>query len=262
MTTPNAVSANGWDYSSSLPPDMSTDFKNSYFVGIKDTQTVKVDGLVTLAHLKGFTEFTTELVESPTQANQMNAIFKATIKGYGWDPIEEKVIPVTVVRYGDANPTNCNKMVAAHFIRMAETRAVGRLLRAYLNVTFVTLEELALVVQVPMLTQDQFTRMTTLCSQYNIDQTASFKVMTDSTGKDDINSLTLDEANVYIASLSNYGASLSGAMSTTQAPVSQAPMAQAPQMQPVASTPPAQRVVQPLQNPPNPGQPQGNYNLE
>ena len=256
-----------WNYESALPPELTPEWKNSYFVNIKGTQTVKVDGLVTLAHLKGFTRFETEMVESPTQANQMNAIFKATIHGFGWDPVKKEVIPVVVTRYGDANPNNCNKMVASHFIRMAETRAVGRLLRAYLNVTFVTLEELDLIVQVPMMTKDQYARMSGLCSQYKIDSTTSFDIMQKSCGKNDINSLTFDEAEAYIKALSIHGANSSGAMSQSN-PTSAPPRQTPPPQQngafmPSATSPQGQVPPAQTNTPQQAGKPPvTNYNLE
>jgi hypothetical protein len=44
---------------------------------------------------------------------------------------------------GDASPSNCNKMVGKHFVRMAETRAQGRALSRAMNLNAVLSDELA-----------------------------------------------------------------------------------------------------------------------
>ena len=249
-----AVEGDGWDYKTTLPPKVTQEFKNAYYVNIKGTETVKVNGLLVLLHVKGFTKFVTELVEAPNQQNGSTAIFKATIEGYGWDSVKGEVCKVTVVAHGDANAGNCNSMVAAHYIRMAETRAIGRVLRNYLNVSVVTLEELDLIVQLPMMTPQQFERMNAICSNYRIDQMRSTQLMIETTGKSDINMLTDNEAEAYISALNKFGQS-GGTIENKPAPQQQS-AAPVPQQQPVVA--PQQSVSTPTPT----GQKPVNYNLE
>lgn len=250
-----ALENDSWDYQSTLPPKVTQEFKNAYYVNIKGTNTVKVNGLLVLAHEKGFKEFTTELVEAPTQANGQTAIFKARIIGYGWDAVNNCICEVTLESHGDANPGNCNSMVAAHYIRMAETRAIGRLLRNYLNVSVVTLEELDLIVQLSMMNPTQFERMNSICGSYRISTQDSLRLMIESTGKSDINMLTENEAEDYISSLNLFGTSPSNAAPSQTVPSQATPVPGA--AQPVQ---PAQPVVS---NTTAAGQPPaGQYNLE
>lgn len=94
-------------------------------------------GLVHAAHMKGLSGIDTELLQAPTPENGNRAIFKATAvlgtagqsRGF--------------TAHGDATPGDVGKMVAPHFIRMSETRAISRALRMAVNVASLTaLEEL------------------------------------------------------------------------------------------------------------------------
>lgn len=122
--------------------DFSEEFKNKYVVNIKGTPAIKVDGLIGIAHIKGIWKFDVSIIQYPNEANNNTAICKCTIGGYDWDPIQEEIIRVEYSDIADASPSNCNKMVAGAFIRMASTRAQGRVLRRYTNVDLVCSDEI------------------------------------------------------------------------------------------------------------------------
>jgi hypothetical protein len=92
-------------------------------------------GLVALAHERwgqeGFS-LEVELIEKPHEMNGMTAITQASL-----------TCPLgNFADIGDANPENVGRNIAPHFIRMAATRAMGRVLRIALNVSAVSAEEL------------------------------------------------------------------------------------------------------------------------
>jgi len=208
---PSSLLQNGpgkWDYSNPLPPALTPEFYQSYIISIKGKQYVKVDGLVTLMHAKGFRSIIPELIQNPSVDNNQTAIFKVTVEGWGYDPTEGKVIPITVVGHGDANPANCNAQVAAHYIRIAETRAIGRALRNYTNVNICTLEELDAVIQVDMINSTQMANIKQVMAQNNIDKDTAKNIMIRTTGKFDITTLTVDEAAAVTVALTNYTASV------------------------------------------------------
>ena len=104
-----------------------------FIVQIENQDFVKYAGLLDLAHQKKLTNLEVEILQYPTQENEMTAICKAHAKtAFG-----ESFIDV-----GDANPSNCNYKVAKHLIRMASTRAKARSLRDLTNIGMTCLEEL------------------------------------------------------------------------------------------------------------------------
>ena len=91
---------------------------------------VTFTGLIGMAHVEGITELTTELVD--WDPAEQRAIFKATAKGSRG----------TFTGYGDACPQNVSKNMKTATIRMAETRAKCRALRAFLGCGMTAREEL------------------------------------------------------------------------------------------------------------------------
>ena len=90
-------------------------------------------GLLDMAHERGLKAVTTTLVQIPNEMNGNVAICHATVE------TEQG----TFTGLGDASPTNVNRMMSPHLIRMAETRAKARALRDAVNVGVTALEELA-----------------------------------------------------------------------------------------------------------------------
>lgn len=94
---------------------------------------VTYNGLIDLAHQMKLKTITTEIIQLPNKDNGNQCIMKAIATTE-----DEKVFE----GYGDADPTNVNRMIAKHLIRMAETRAKARALRDLTNVGMIALEEL------------------------------------------------------------------------------------------------------------------------
>jgi len=116
-------------------------FKQKYVQNIKGKEFVKYDGLLYLAKIKGIKSLTVKVIQFPNPDNNHTAICEATL--VGWDKSPDKnVIEVTHTEIGDANVTNVNHAVAAHFVRISATRAKGRAFRDYLGIDAVMEEEL------------------------------------------------------------------------------------------------------------------------
>jgi len=79
------------------------------------------------SHKRGLLSISTEMVQNPFERGQEKpdgrCIMKATVE------IKEGDEACTYQAYGDATPSNVNKMILPHILRMAETRAIGRALR-------------------------------------------------------------------------------------------------------------------------------------
>ncbi|WMM24078.1 hypothetical protein RBU61_14255 [Tissierella sp. MB52-C2] len=103
-----------------------------FIVNLKGKQFVTYEGLLDLAHQKGLISMEVELLQIPTNENEMIAIVKATAK-------TEKE---TFIDIGDAGPNSTNSMIRPHIIRMASTRAKARALRDLTNVGMTAFEEL------------------------------------------------------------------------------------------------------------------------
>ncbi len=117
--------------------DPGNDFIKTIEIKSKDgrverKEVVTAKGLLHLAHKERLGAIRSRLVQSPTKDNGETAIVivrVATQRG-SFDGL------------GDANPRNVNARIAPHFIRMAETRALARALRAALDIGVVAIEEL------------------------------------------------------------------------------------------------------------------------
>lgn len=133
----------GFDYKNKASFKLSNKFKEQFSTKTAGGPTLSADGLVALGHIKGIWKLDSEIIQFPNAENNNTCICKATVGGYDWDPIENKIVKVEFSDIGDANPGNCNRMVAPSFIRMASTRAIGRALRKYTNVDMLCTEELS-----------------------------------------------------------------------------------------------------------------------
>ena len=94
---------------------------------------VLYSGLLDLAHQKGILSLNVDVEQFPTKENDNVAICRATV---------ESVTGEVYIEWGDANPKNVNRMVAAHIMRMAATRAKARVLRDFTNIGMTCMEEL------------------------------------------------------------------------------------------------------------------------
>jgi hypothetical protein len=92
-------------------------------------------GLLDEAHNQGLHEIETELLQIPSAENNEVAIVKARAT------MEKEGELHTFTGIGDASPENVGKMIKAHLIRMAETRAKARALRDAVNINAQILED-------------------------------------------------------------------------------------------------------------------------
>jgi len=102
---------------------------SKYTMSISGNTFIKHEGLLALFHENGGTSIVTELLKVTDKGT---VIWKATVKGERGE----------YVAHGDANTDNVNSMVAKHFLRMGETRAINRALRLYNNVGMASVDEL------------------------------------------------------------------------------------------------------------------------
>jgi uncharacterized Zn finger protein len=94
--------------------------KKEFIISRGESQFVLYAGLLDEAHRQGLKSITTSLLQIPNESNGMLAICRAVVE-------TEKG---TFSGIGDASPQSVNRMMAAHIIRMAETRAKARAQRA------------------------------------------------------------------------------------------------------------------------------------
>lgn len=101
--------------------------KKEHIINLQGKDFILFAGLLEIAHEEGLSEIKTEVIEL-----RPAAIIKATVT-------TEKG---TFTGIGDACVDNVNKMIAKHYIRMAETRAIARALRFATNIGMTALEEM------------------------------------------------------------------------------------------------------------------------
>lgn len=106
--------------------------KKEFIVNRQGKDFVLYAGLLDQAHREGLKRITTSLVQAPTEDNGQLAICRAEVE-------TEKGVFSGI---GDASPANVGRMIAAHTVRMAETRAKARALRDAINVGVTAFEEL------------------------------------------------------------------------------------------------------------------------
>ena len=106
--------------------------REEYMIERQGKRFVLYAGLLEEAHSRGLRSIETELLQVPAKENGDVAIVKAVIRTE-----EGKFAGI-----GDASPQNVNRAIAAHLIRMAETRAKARALRDAINVGVTAFEEL------------------------------------------------------------------------------------------------------------------------
>jgi hypothetical protein len=107
--------------------------KPEFVVNLRGRDFVLYAGVLDVAHRRGIRRLETEVVQLPSEANGRECVVKATLELEGG---------VVFTDYGDANPTNVNRPIAQHLIRMASTRAKARVLRDATNIGLTALEEL------------------------------------------------------------------------------------------------------------------------
>ena len=110
------------------------EINKEFIVNLQGKEFITYPGLMDLAHQMKLQSIATELIQIPSSENNNQCIFKAVATTEDGKVFEG---------YGDADPSNVNRMIAKHLIRMAETRAKARALRDLTNVGMTAFEELA-----------------------------------------------------------------------------------------------------------------------
>lgn len=207
-----------FDYKNKASFKVSDKFKAKFNTRTAGGETMSADGLVALAHVKGMWKLESKIIQFPNQENGNMCICQATVGGYDWDPIEEKLIRVEYTEIGDASPQNCNRMVGPSFIRMASTRAISRALRRYTNIDMLCTEELSdedisttsmlEMAAETRITMDMLNQIKGLVMQKHIDQELFNKILKDTLqvpdNFGDFQSLTVAQGQTLLTVLQNY----------------------------------------------------------
>lgn len=102
---------------------------SDFTITIGDNEFIKHEGLLAMFHDNGGNSIKTELLKVTDKGT---VIWKAVVSGERGE----------YVAHGDANQENVNRMVAPHFLRVGETRAINRALRLYNNIGMTSMDEL------------------------------------------------------------------------------------------------------------------------
>lgn len=114
------------------PSVLDVQIRKEHVIHRQGKDFVLYQGLLDAAHRAGLMGISTSLVDAPSAENGQTAICHAEAR-FPWGVYSG---------IGDANKTNVGPLIAAHIIRMAETRAKARALRDGLNVGMAAVEEL------------------------------------------------------------------------------------------------------------------------
>src|SRR5947209_18295664 len=106
--------------------------KKEYIITRQGKDFVLYEGLLDEAHQQGLKRISTTLVQIPHDDNGNMAVVQA----------EVETTKGMFSGIGDASPSNVNRMIVPHLIRMAETRAKARALRDAVNIGVTAIEEL------------------------------------------------------------------------------------------------------------------------
>lgn len=109
------------------------ELNKKFIVNLQGKDFITYPGLIDLAHQMKLKSITTEIIQLPNEDNNNQCIVKAVATTE-----DDKIFE----GYGDADPTNVNRMIGKHLIRMSETRAKARALRDLTNVGMTAFEEL------------------------------------------------------------------------------------------------------------------------
>ncbi len=116
-----------------LPIEKPPKLDNRFIQSIQGKEFVLYAGLLDLAHQKGLQLFEVELLQVPSNENNLMAICRATAVSKEGERFAD---------IGDADPNNVTHKIVPHIIRMASTRAKARVLRDFCNIGICCVEEL------------------------------------------------------------------------------------------------------------------------
>lgn len=195
----------GFEYDGSIPK-LNDDFKKKYIVNIKGKEAITVEGLVAIAHEKGIWKLDSQILQFPNQENKWTAICSCTIGGYDLNPIDGSIREVTYTEIGDANEQNCGKMVAPAYIRMASTRAIGRVLRKYTNVDMLCSNEIGEAVDFsdPEINIETLEAIKKAISVNNISRQVYFNMLNNSFNTTDVTHLSQKDGEKLLNMILSY----------------------------------------------------------
>lgn len=125
--------------------DPETGIPEKYQKYVKELQGKKFithAGLLAIAHDTGLVSIKTELIQADME--KKFAIVRADVMMRVKEGKDSEIFQAKeFTGLGDSTQTNTGKMVAEHFVRMAETRAVARALRLATNVGLTSVEEIS-----------------------------------------------------------------------------------------------------------------------
>lgn len=179
-----------------LGKELTPEFRKKFVMkigGSKGKDAVLYNGLLALAHEDNrFGHVRAYITQYPGPENKFTAFARAEIY--------DKDGKMVGMEEADANASNCGKMTAASFPRMALTRAKGRAFRDFLNVDMVTMEEVQ-VYEPERASSKQIGKIKSLGKELEIKKTKLYDIMYDLTGAEEFNELTEHDANEIINEL-------------------------------------------------------------
>lgn len=176
--------------------ELTPEFRKKFVMrigGSKGKDAVLYNGLLALAHEdERFGHIEAYITQYPAPENKFTAFARAEI----FDKTGKRV----GMEEADANASNCGKMTAGSFPRMALTRAKGRAFRDFLNIDMVTMEEVQ-VYEPETAKPKQIGKIKSLAKSMSMKKSKLMDLMYDETGTDQLNELTEAEATQIIKML-------------------------------------------------------------
>ena len=105
-----------------------------FIIQLQGKNYVTYEGLLDEAHRMGLESIKVDVVQLPSEENNMTAVCRAVAKA------GDK----TFTDFGDASPASVGQNLVPHILRMASTRAKARALRDMTNIGITAIEELDL----------------------------------------------------------------------------------------------------------------------
>lgn len=105
-----------------------------FIIQLQGKNYVTYEGLLDEAHKMGLESIKVDVVQLPSEENNMTAVCRAVAKA------GDK----TFTDFGDASPVSVGQNLVPHILRMASTRAKARALRDMTNIGITAIEELDL----------------------------------------------------------------------------------------------------------------------
>jgi hypothetical protein len=113
--------------------ELSREFRERFVKNLQGRDFILYGGLLELVKQQGLRRITTNVIQVPSDSNNMYAVVEAEIELGNGEVYKE---------IGDASPKSVNRTIEPHILRMASTRAKARAFRDAIGIDMVALEEL------------------------------------------------------------------------------------------------------------------------